>query len=93
MSLAKLMIVKIITMQHIKTLQAYVGLAKEEGSVKDIKKGDTVLVDYDGKEIQSKVTWVGKYQKQGGYQLFEFDGGFKWTRVDKILEVIKRKKQ
>ena len=64
----------------------------KESTKKEIKKGDTVLVNYDGKEIQSKVTWVGKYQKIGGYQLFEFDGGLKWTRVSDIVRVIRRAK-
>ena len=64
----------------------------KESKKREIRKGDTVLVNYDGREMQSKVTWVGKYQKIGGYQLFEFDGGFKWTRVSDVIRVVKRAK-
>ena len=93
----KLIIVITFTTLYIKKQQVYVGLANGESNVKEItkktiKKGDTVLVNYDGKEIQSKVTWVGKYQKIGNYQLFEFDNGFKWTRVSDIIRVVRRKK-
>ena len=53
----------------------------KESKRREIKKGDTVLVNYDGKEMQSKVTWVGKYQKIGGYHELE-----KWFEMNSFDE-------